>query len=81
MSNATTKRQALAIADLTSRIFDNGRRGMPRPGCDCEQCFGYCLIDGDKAQRDAFAKGPYSTFERTIMSEGSGRALNLDFDV
>jgi hypothetical protein len=24
-------------------IFDNGRRGNPRLGCDCVQCFGYCL--------------------------------------
>lgn len=24
-------------------VFDNGRRGEPRNGCDCVQCFGYCL--------------------------------------
>ena len=26
-----------------SAIGDNGRRGEPLPGCDCVQCFGYCL--------------------------------------
>lgn len=26
-----------------SAVFDNGRRGNPKPGCDCVQCFGYCL--------------------------------------
>lgn len=40
--------------NLTSAVFDNGRRGNPRPGCDCEQCFGYCMVDGDKAQRESF---------------------------
>jgi len=27
-------------------VFDKGRRGNPLPGCDCVQCFGYCLIKG-----------------------------------
>jgi len=27
--------------------FDNGRRGEPKPGCDCVQCFGRCLSDND----------------------------------
>jgi hypothetical protein len=36
-------------AELATAAVDTGRRGMPRPGCDCVQCFGYCLIDGDKA--------------------------------
>ena len=39
------------FAGLATSVFDNGRRGNPRPGCDCEQCFGYCLIDGDEAMR------------------------------
>lgn len=38
---------------LTSAVFDNGRRGNPRPGCDCVQCFGYCTFDKDLAFRDA----------------------------
>jgi len=45
-----------AIDELTSAVFDNGRRGNPRPGCDCEQCFGYCLVDSDKATRDALER-------------------------
>lgn len=40
-----------SIENLASAVFDKGRRGMPRPGCDCVQCFGYCLIDGDEAMR------------------------------
>jgi hypothetical protein len=39
------------IKELSSAVFDNGRRGNPRPGCDCRQCFGYCMIDGDEAIR------------------------------
>lgn len=37
--------------------MDNGRRGMPKPGCDCVQCFGYCLIDADKAAREGSELG------------------------
>jgi hypothetical protein len=35
--------------EQVSQVFDSGRRGAPRPGCDCEQCFGYCFgfIDQD----------------------------------
>lgn len=40
-----------SIANVATAVFDNGRRGAPRPGCDCVQCFGYCLIDGDDAFR------------------------------
>ena len=35
-----------------SEIFDNGRRGEPRLGCDCMQCFGYCIVDHDVARRE-----------------------------
>lgn len=52
------KPQGLAIDELTSAVFDNGRRGNPRPGCDCEQCFGYCLVDSDKATRDMLERAP-----------------------
>lgn len=55
---ATEKQQGLAIADLTSGVQDNGRRGNPRPGCDCEQCFGYCLVDTDEAARAGFDRAP-----------------------
>jgi hypothetical protein len=49
--------KSTSIVDLTSTVVDNGRRGMPKPGCDCVQCFGYCLIDADKAAREAQAMG------------------------
>ena len=35
-----------------TEIFDNGRRGEPRLGCDCVQCFGYCIVDHDVARRE-----------------------------
>ena len=34
---------------------DNGRRGNPKPGCDCVQCFGYCLVDPEVALHQSFA--------------------------
>lgn len=34
-----------------SAVSDNGRRGAPIPGCDCVQCFGYCMVDRDEADR------------------------------
>ena len=58
--------------NLTSAVFDNGRRGNPRPGCDCEQCFGYCMIDGDKAVRDGLGQGAASS---PVRADGS---LDLD---
>jgi len=50
--------KAPAIEQMTSSVFDNGRRGNPRPGCDCEQCFGYCLVDSEKALRDRAKTAP-----------------------
>lgn len=35
-----------------SAVFDNGRRGEPLIGCDCVQCFGYCLVDPEIAMRE-----------------------------
>lgn len=60
-----------SVAALTSAVFDNGRRGGPRPGCDCEQCFGYCLVDNDEAMRRRFQAGD---FQRPAQS------APLDFD-
>lgn len=37
-------------------VFDKGRRGNPLAGCDCVQCFGYCMINGDEAARVKFAQ-------------------------
>lgn len=49
--------KSTSIEALASTVFDNGRRGMPRPGCDCEQCFGYCLVDADEALRAGLRGG------------------------
>lgn len=51
------KNPTQAIESFTSAVFDRGRRGNPKPGCDCEQCFGYCLTDADKASRVAYSPG------------------------
>lgn len=40
------------LDDLTSAVYDNGRRGEPLIGCDCMQCFGYCMIDAGERQRE-----------------------------
>lgn len=32
----------------STAVYDKGRRGNPLPGCDCVQCFGYCLVAGDE---------------------------------
>lgn len=39
-------------AKPATEIFDRGRRGEPMLGCDCMQCFGYCLTDHDVARRN-----------------------------
>ena len=35
----------------STAVFDKGRRGNPLNGCDCVQCFGYCMVNGDEAVR------------------------------
>lgn len=45
------------IETLTSAVFDNGRRGGPRRGCDCVQCFGYCAINVEQAARETAPGG------------------------
>lgn len=40
-----------SISELASSVSDNGRRGAPKPGCDCVQCFGYCMVDESAALR------------------------------
>jgi hypothetical protein len=37
--------------EFIGTVQDRGRRGGPLPGCDCVQCFGYCLNDRDKYVR------------------------------
>ena len=48
---------ANTIERLASEVVDTGRRGEPKPGCDCMQCFGYCLVDRDAAVRDRALAG------------------------
>ena len=48
---STTKAEPIATA-----VYDKGRRGNPLPGCDCVQCFGYCMINGDEAMRQRAAE-------------------------
>ena len=52
--------KSTTIEALATAVFDNGRRGMPRPGCDCEQCFGYCLVDRDEAYRKSVIGGAFT---------------------
>jgi len=44
------------IVDLATAVYDRGRRGNPLPGCDCVQCFGYCLVVREAAEREMFAR-------------------------
>lgn len=44
------------ISGLTTAVFDKGRRGNPKPGCDCVQCFGYCLSGSDAARQQSAAQ-------------------------
>lgn len=67
MGTVITKQQALAIADLASGVRDNGRRGTPRKGCDCVQCFGYCHLSPERQRHVAPARS-------------SKRELNFDDD-
>ena len=46
-----------SIEHLSSAVHDNGRRGEPKNGCDCMQCFGYCVVDADQAVRQAALRG------------------------
>ena len=40
------------IEKLATAVYDNGRRGAPLLGCDCVQCFGYCIVDHDMRTRE-----------------------------
>lgn len=41
-----------AIAKLATAVYDNGRRGAPKAGCDCIQCFGYCMVNTVREARE-----------------------------
>jgi hypothetical protein len=58
MSFMRRKVKSPAISELSTAVYDTGRRGEPKMGCDCVQCFGYCLVDRDEAFRQQVLKGP-----------------------
>lgn len=58
-----------SIADLSSSVADNGRRGEPRAGCDCMQCFGYCVVDADQAVRDQALSRDANYRARTSLAD------------
>lgn len=37
-------------------MHDNRRRGNPKNGCDCVQCFGYCIVEAEVALRQRLLK-------------------------
>ena len=43
------------IEKLATAVYDTGRRGAPLLGCDCVQCFGYCIVDHDMRSRELTA--------------------------
>jgi len=51
MKTQITVKQVIKTEPVATAVYDRGRRGNPLPGCDCVQCFGYCMVDGDEAQR------------------------------
>jgi hypothetical protein len=52
-------------------IYDNGRRGLPIPGCDCEACFGRCLVNPDIRCRESLRRAD----ERGRASTEDGATL------
>ena len=58
-----------------SAVFDKGRRGNPLPGCDCVQCFGYCMIDGDEQMRNLLG-AQKDFYTRTAAADDAGLGLS-----
>ena len=63
-----------------SSLTDNGRRGLPMAGCDCEQCFGYCLIDREEEARmflniSLIAESPEAIARRTGQNKDEAARL------
>lgn len=65
------KGKSPSISELSSSVVDTGRRGEPKMGCDCMQCFGYCQVDVDQAVRDQALKNDaaYRAREKPIVEE------------
>ena len=56
--------------DITRQLRSR-RSGPPLPGCDCMQCFGYCLINSDVQLRELMsARDEASALRRDIGIPG-----------
>lgn len=51
------------------------RKGTPLPGCDCMQCFGYCIINADIRDREVRA-----SIEAARSTRNAGDPRELDFE-
>ena len=54
-------KRALVSVPFATEIFDKGRRGNPLPGCDCVQCFGYCMVNQLVADQYAWTPDTINT--------------------
>lgn len=53
---------------IASKVFDNRRRGEPMMGCDCMQCFGYCLINRETEYREISMKAEHLSSRFTFKT-------------
>lgn len=60
------KHQDAINANDAYRNQFTGRTGAPLPGCDCVQCFGYCIYDADTAAREGRLALEKAAFTREI---------------
>lgn len=55
---------------------DNGRRGKPQRGCDCQQCFGDCVVDKEQYARErAWLKGRSPGYWKNIEALRDAAAM------
>ena len=67
-TNSGTKVHRLPEPDA-SEVPDNGRRGLPLSGCDCEACFGRCMVNPEVAVREGLRRSDdLSRASRDILS-------------
>lgn len=63
--------------DWDTAVTDNGRRGEPLAGCDCERCFGYCITDRDSVYRQGSINGSLGNErKRQHALDNSARAID-----
>ena len=61
-------------AKPASEVYDRGRRGEPLLGCDCFQCFGYCLIDREIVRREVVEQ----FYQKLTDANGNGTSCAPD---